>query len=417
VDDHAGPAAPRPGSHRARVAEARDALAFEFVDLDREQKSAGALVRAFLSLDDSPRRRRLAADWAPLDAAIESGIHEYLSALAYVDIDQARDRGQLAAARREFDRVRELLQARRRDIERFLSAHEPELAEVTSAYAGIVDQMRQAREVVAFARSAVTEAAASGLPTAGAEEELRTAEALAESLQTALATVGYGAARTLPARVRERATRAEDLVRTLAAARDVTRRRLATIDTRLEIARGRKSDLEASMHRLRREYTYSSWRDLEGAPTRISDHLEVAVLEALKVRRLVETDDLPDWLAAAEAVARTDQALRDAEGQWRVVSERLGRLDRVRRDPETAANPVRFALRDAQRLVIGRVRPDAAAVAALDAQVERLDAARGLLTGVHPDWWAYLRELDAISSAIREVVAQARARAARSGLS
>jgi hypothetical protein len=46
----------------------------------------------------------------------------------------------------------------------------------------------------------------------------------------------------------------------------------------------------------------------------------------------------------------------------------------------------------------------------LDAQLERIDRIAGTLTGRHPDYWAYVAQLDAVSAFIAEVVQKMRGR-------
>ena len=72
---------------------------------------------------------------------------------------------------------------------------------------------------------------------------------------------------------------------------------------------------------------------------------------------------------------------------------------------------VRFRIRDAQRLVV-----DTATVAewgsVLDAQSARVDRAVAALTGPHPDYWALLTEVDAVTTFVADIVARVRAQVA-----
>ena len=52
---------------------------------------------------------------------------------------------------------------------------------------------------------------------------------------------------------------------------------------------------------------------------------------------------------------------------------------------------------------------------ALDGLVERLENAPKRLTGVHPDYWGYLQELESIKTAAGDVVARIRSERAGQG--
>jgi hypothetical protein len=91
-------------------------------------------------------------------------------------------------------------------------------------------------------------------------------------------------------------------------------------------------------------------------------------------------------------------------------------LEAVAADPEKPVESARFAVRDAQRLAMAQ--PGGAAphhARALDALVERLEHAPKRLTGAHPDYWAYLQELESIKTAAGDVVTRIRSERAGGG--
>ncbi|MCP9971404.1 hypothetical protein LUX57_45050 [Actinomadura madurae] len=91
-------------------------------------------------------------------------------------------------------------------------------------------------------------------------------------------------------------------------------------------------------------------------------------------------------------------------------------LKAVAEDPSRPAEGVRFAVRDAQRLAMAQPGgPAPQHVRVLDSLVERLENAPNRLTGAHPDYWAYLQELESIKTAAGDVVTRIRAERAGQG--
>jgi len=98
-----------------------------------------------------------------------------------------------------------------------------------------------------------------------------------------------------------------------------------------------------------------------------------------------------------------------AEDLVDAVTGRLATLRAIRENPQAKVDEVRFRLRDAQHLAVQRgLTAEWGSV--LDAQLDRIDRAVDALTGVHPDYWAYARDLDAVADFIAGVVARMRGR-------
>ena len=113
--------------------------------------------------------------------------------------------------------------------------------------------------------------------------------------------------------------------------------------------------------------------------------------------------DLKHYIAAIRAELSRAEELVDA------VTARLATLRSVRQNPGAKVDEVRFRLRDAQHLAVQRgLTAEWGSV--LDSQLSRIDRAVDALTGVHPDYWAYVRDLDAVSTFIAGVVDRMRGR-------
>ena len=80
----------------------------------------------------------------------------------------------------------------------------------------------------------------------------------------------------------------------------------------------------------------------------------------------------------------------------------------MRDDPGAVERTTRFAIRDAQLLAVDRhLVPRWGSV--IDAAAGRVDRAVAGLTGRHPDYLAYVRELDSVGQFVADVVAKMKA--------
>ena len=107
--------------------------------------------------------------------------------------------------------------------------------------------------------------------------------------------------------------------------------------------------------------------------------------------------------SALELTTSARGSLAEAEQQIDAVTRRLALLREVRADPRAKAEAVRFRLRDAQMLAVSRGLV-AEWGSVLDAQVDRIDRISETLSGRHPDYRAYVAELDAVTDFIAGVV-------------
>jgi hypothetical protein len=165
------------------------------------------------------------------------------------------------------------------------------------------------------------------------------------------------------------------------------------------------------MSQLRRRYSTACWQDLKDVPTAV----DTAVRRARE--RLAEADAHTarrEWKAAQQAVTSARTELTAADRRAGKVTGRLADLDAAVADPDRPAEVTRFAVRDAQRLAVAQPGgPAPEHVRTLDALIARLEAVGGRLTGPHPDYWAYLTELEAIRTTAQDVVARIRSERAQ----
>ncbi|MDV3208194.1 MAG: hypothetical protein LOY04_14320, partial [Rhodococcus ruber] len=232
------------------------------------------------------------------------------------------------------------------------------------------------------------------------------ADTLDAEIRALDAAGGTGAVRTAARRTEEAATA---LRRALAQAPDraeSARKAVASVTTRLSAVRTRAESLAPAFSALLREFNAASSADLAGNERAAREFLDRADAD-VSAARTASAANRPEQALELTAAARA--SLTQAERYVDAVTDRLSVLREVRRDPAAKVEQVRFRLRDAQQLAVQRgLTAEWGSV--LDAQLDRIDRAVGSLTGVHPDYWAYVRELDAVSRFIAGVVQRMRGR-------
>jgi hypothetical protein len=379
-----------------RVLAARNEATQAFLALDDEQRAVADAVRVAVELSG---RTRLGDEWLEVAAIGDAATSAYLTATQEHPLDGSRPAlGALDAdvkALREIERAREA-------IRRFRATHARALDEAEYAVRNLPRIAQEARTTFGAARTAVQDAAASGVRSRRAEERLAEAERSAAGMD------GPGAG--LQERMRaaqhtlELARSAAELAAEAPRTAQQVRTALTSIATRRSAAETKAGRIAPSLSALLREFSEPCSRDLtdaEAAARAAIADAERALTEAGRLAEAGEWDEATDRVSAARA------ALGRAEERHDAVVDRLAALRDVRADPARYAADARFVLRDAQRLVVDRglVREFGPI---LDGQAVRLENAQQRLAGVHPDYWLYVTELRGIRERVREVVAQVR---------
>ncbi|WP_308126547.1 hypothetical protein [Rhodococcoides corynebacterioides] len=187
---------------------------------------------------------------------------------------------------------------------------------------------------------------------------------------------------------------------------DAAAKALASVRTRLQAVGTRAENIAPAYSALLREFVAAGSADLTGARERCEEHMRAAAADIDAATVAARQGD-PEGALDHIGVAR--QHLADAEEDVDAVTDRLARLREVRDHPDRVEQGVRFRLRDAQLLVVDRGRV-AEWGSVLDAQLARLERAGDRLAVGRPDYWAYLRELDAIDAFVAGVIDRVRGR-------
>ncbi len=287
-------------------------------------------------------------------------------------------------------------------VDEFYRGNQAQLESAVALYGAVPQLAAQVRIAAEQTRQAAGDSPYTEYPSVR-----RSAAAVDEGLVTLERAIG-GPAGAL----REAATRLENHTRALSRAlEDAPGKQhsastaLASAATRSSAARNRLERVVPAMSALLREFNAASSVDLANNERQAQQAVAAAEAELSRARAALQNHD-PEQTLELTTSARAH--LATAEEQAEAVTDRLALLREVRDRPQDRAKAVRFKLRDAQMLAVnsGLV---AQWGSVLDAQSERLDrVANGLSTGPHPDYWAYVSELEAIRVFIAGVVERMR---------
>lgn len=398
----------------AGAIEAREAAAAAFYDMDQAQKYIDGRVTVFEDLDAKaaePVRR----EFTGLSEAADAASVAYISVLDAHDLDdQDRTPAEFDAARRAFVASTERLQQVSRNLNGFAERLSPKMARLEAALDQLPPRLAAARDAVAAADAAMAAAKDAGMDASDPEAELAQArQILAQLGSQGLGGLGLDGAMRKAEEVREIAERAREAAAELPQMAQKVRNSLASARTRVDVVANRVGPVKDAMKVLLRGYSQSCWQDLRGAP----ESIESAVTRARE--RLNEASahtSRAEWKQARQALTAARTELNAADRRAGQVTGRVEELKAVAADPAKPVEAVRFAVRDAQRLAMAQPGgPAPQHVRVLDSLVERLENAPKRLTGAHPDYWAYLRELESIRTAAGDVVDRIRAERAAQG--
>ncbi|MGW6245760.1 hypothetical protein [Streptomyces roseolus] len=394
-------------SQRAEAQAAKDAAAEAFYELDTAQRGLRITMETITAVDGSPDALRAVERFEALGRRIDEVSHAYISAVDRVDLDREEiDVGSAQRARAELTAAREELERVKGELDRFEAGLAPLLDRAETQLARLAPAVERARQALRGAGEALDSARGAGLRA----DELA---ARLASLGPELTRLNEGAGRH---GVGETLQRADRVVRDAEAVRAEALRlperaaeidkRLVSLRTRAEALATRSEAVEPVLSELRRRYSLACWQDLQHVPEQAAEAVRQArerLAEAVAARSEQRWPDVTALLA-------TVRALLDATGEAvSAAGDRLRRLDAAAEDPKAETDKARFAVRDAQRLAMeGRSRPDPRHARPLDEAVARIERAVDGLEGRHPDYWHFLRELEAVREAAGRVVAAIR---------
>ncbi|GAA5103752.1 hypothetical protein GCM10023319_71830 [Nocardia iowensis] len=369
--------------------------------MDSRQSAAEAAVHAAEQVFPD---RRLAAAWEPVRSRC------YDAAAAYVtmteQLEQAeRDGTALPQGPQQAETVTRQLTEAARAVDEFYRGNQAQLENAVAVLGAVPQLAEQVKIAAARVRGQAATSEYANYPsvreqTAAVDEALLTLEA-----------AGSGAS---AATVRDAANRLEAATKRLADAlaqapsrAGAAKTAIASVTTRLAAARTKAEGLAPAYSALLREFSAASSADLTDNGRESQRAIDAADAALARARAAAAEND-PE--IALDLTTSARGYLTEAEQLVEAVTKRLTLLREVRSDPQGKAKAVRFRLRDAQMLAVSRgLVTEWGSV--LDAQAARIDRISETLTGRHPDYWAYVTELDTITAFIAGVVDRMRKQA------
>jgi len=373
--------------------------------MDRRQSAAEAAVYAAEQIFP---REQYGRAWEPVRARCYAAAEVYLSWSQELEAAEREDTV-LPMGQARTDSVITQLTDAAAGIDRFYREHQDRFEEAVSL-ARMVPRL--AEQVEAEAARVREQAATSEF--AAYPSVRRRSGALDEAILT-LQALRAGAG-TEVGRVREAANRVQAQVDELSEAlaqapfrKTAATNAVASVSTRLEAVRTRARGLAPAYSALLREFNAASSADLANNERESQRAIDAAADALARARAALREND-PE--TALELTSTARGGLGEAEQLIDAVPARLAMLRSVRDNPAQKVKDVRFRLRDAQMLAVSRdLVSEWGSV--LDAQAERIDRISATLSGRHPDYWAYVTELDAVTDFIAGVVDRMRKQTGR----
>ncbi|MFD0360525.1 hypothetical protein ACFQZZ_03570 [Nocardia sp. GCM10030253] len=383
------------------IQQARPALTAAFLDMDRRQSAAEAAVHASEQVFPN---RRMSARWETVRSGCYDAAGAYLALNDELDTAE-RDGTPVPHGQARADALVRQLNAAAVVVDDFYGGNQAQLEHAVAVYRTVPQLAQQVKITAAGVRRQAAESEYADYPSVR-----RHADAVDEALITLEAAGSDATAAT----VRDAANRLEAATKELteALAQAPSRQQAATTaigsaSTRLAAVRTRAERLAPTFSTLLREFNAASSADLANngrESQRAIDAADAALVRA----RVALAKNNPE--SALDLTTSARGSLTEAEQQVDAVTKRLTTLREVRDNPQEKAKAVRFRLRDAQMLAVGRgLTAEWGSV--LDAQVDRIDRIAETLSGRHPDYWAYVTELNSITEFIAGVVDRMRKQA------
>lgn len=376
----------------------------DFQHLDQSQRTLRGMVESFRAyLPDRAASSGLVPRFRVLDQEAEGLIGEYLSTLDQHPFDPDLDVQALGAAHRAYAQVGPRLAKQAEAMDQVVLDYDAELTRIGQQ----VQRGRELKDAAADRARRVAEAASrlreTGLEVPELNGLLARTRAAAVAAGDWEPSTGFRVLEQAGAELDTLAQQVERLAEEYPQRVAKARTRRSSLRTVVQAVESRLERMPEDLAVLRREFSIGNWRDLEEVERSVEASLTTAREKLADFDRLVEAG--ADWALPLRLLDEVRTALDAAQSGVGAPAERLGALRAVKADPEELMRKVRFRLRDAQLLVTTSPKPGGDAVGReLDALGRRLDGLRGRLEGVHPDYWALVREAEAIQDGVRQQV-------------
>ncbi|RJO76888.1 hypothetical protein D5S18_11760 [Nocardia panacis] len=370
----------------------RDALTAAFLDMDRRQSAAQAGAEA---ADQVFPERGIGARWEPVRAVCYAAAGAYLAMNEELAAESVPPQGEARA-----EAVLRQLARASSGVDGFYQGNRGPLEEAVAVLDSIPRLVAEAAVPAARVREEAANSTYARYPSVRAAL-LAVDEAMITSADPA---AGALARRDAARRLTTAAAELSDVLAHAPSQRAKATTALASARTRLSAARTRADRLDPAYSALLREFAAANSDDLANNG-RESSVAMAAAQSALDRAGAALSEDDPEQ--ALELITSAREHLGAADHSVDAVTKRLTLLREVRADPQRFAEAARFRLRDARMLAHGGGHT-AEWGPALDAQAARVERSVQRLTGPHPDYLAYVTELDSVTGFVAGVVERMR---------
>ncbi|NNG35443.1 hypothetical protein [Nakamurella aerolata] len=403
----------RPSVDLSAVQRAMDGAAQALIDLDTRQNYVDEAIRSLKDLR-APAAADLASGWTPVAQRSFEASAQYMDAVAQYPLTDAFGEPNaglnVETARRAFTTAHRAMTDAANAVDSFYQRHRDQVESAKRTLALLPQRIGEAKQA---ATAATTRAAELGEKQPALLDYTSVSGAI-DQLSGAMAVLNAAGAPSEQAAAAEQVTSA---AAALDAAVQAAPELAGRVRSTLPSLRTRLDSLATRMHRLP-EAQSTMWREFSQANSvDLNDHGRLADAELAAARssfadaeRLAGSGDAE---GADRAIAATREHAGRADDLLEAVTDRLAALRAVKADRQSAIGPTRFAIRDAQRLVVARgLESEWASV--LDAQAARVDRAVQAWDRPHPNYWAGLQELTSVREFVADIVDRIRT-AAREG--
>ncbi|MDQ2845667.1 MAG: hypothetical protein M3Y77_04800 [Actinomycetota bacterium] len=387
---------------------ALDGAAQALIDLDTRQ---GYVDEAIRTAHELGSQDDLGRTWAPIAEKSFAASAQYMEANAKYALTDVHGRPNASldveAARRAFADAHRSMADAASAVDSFYGRHRERIESGKRAMAAIPLQIDAAKK----AATAATDQASVLAQQNPGLLEYRSVSSAIDGLSAAMAQLNATGAPTAQQQAAAAVQAAAGaLSQALQEAPQLAERAntsLPSVRTRLDSLATRMQRLQPAQSALWREFSQANSADLGQHGQQAAAAL-TAARGAFDIAGKAVADGHPEDAQDAITTARSHAA--DADRLIDDVTGRLDTLRSVKSDPRAAEQPVRFAIRDAQRLVVDRGLAGEWG-SALDAQSARVDRAVAGLAVPHPDYWAMLSELQAVRAFVADIVDRVRQQA------
>lgn len=393
---------------RRSTEDALSKLKDAFLQLDSLQREAKVMVSSYRTyLPERARTSSLVPRHLELDQKADARVAEYLSVLDQFPMVEKLRAPALAERHRAYKDLEPRLLAIQAEIHDFLSRYGAEFERVGAEVAKVDKHKAAASTALMRAHASWKQLRQQGFDSAEADRALAKARVAGRAVEAWTPQRGVKVLEDNADLVKQFAETVESVARGFPDRVRRAQNRSTSLRTRVEAISTRAESIPEVLRRLRREFSEGNWRDLEGQELHVAELIQNT---AGSMARFEHAMAGHRWDESFVALEETEAALHAADEAVDAPGDRLRALREFKDDPKPEIDKVRFAIRDAQLLVMtGSVELRADYARELDGLVHRLDHLGHRLDGVHPNYWAALTELDRLQGAAKELVGRYRA--------